>query len=63
MVIHSIGEHQWEDIKWDGEGHHTCINMELGTYCRLLYPDMVIMDGRRQAVHSCDHWVLKQYTN
>jgi hypothetical protein len=37
-VIHPIGECQWEDLNWNGEGHRTCINTELGTFCRLLYP-------------------------
>jgi hypothetical protein len=32
-MISPVGEHQWEDINWNGEGHRTCINMELGTFC------------------------------
>jgi hypothetical protein len=46
MVIHPIGERQWEDVNWSGEGHHTSINMELGAFRWLLYPDMVTMGGR-----------------
>jgi hypothetical protein len=45
-VIHPIGECQWEDLNWNGEGHRTCINTELGTFCRLLYPSMVTVGGR-----------------
>jgi hypothetical protein len=45
-TIHPIGERQWEDVNWNGQGHHTCVNMELGTFCRLLYPNMVPVAGR-----------------
>jgi hypothetical protein len=45
-VIHLVGERQREDINWDGEGHHTYINAELGTFCRLLYPGMVSVGGQ-----------------
>jgi hypothetical protein len=45
MVIHPVGKRQWEDINWNGEGHHSCIIMELGTYCLLLYPGMVTVGG------------------
>jgi hypothetical protein len=40
MVICLVGERQWDDINWNGQGHHTCVNTELGTFSRLLYPDM-----------------------
>jgi hypothetical protein len=46
MVIHLVGEHQWEDVSWNDEGHNSCINTELGIYCWLLYPGMVTMGGR-----------------
>jgi outer membrane protein assembly factor BamA len=46
MVIHPISEHQWEDVNWNGEGHRSYINMELGTYCQLMYPGMVTVHGR-----------------
>jgi hypothetical protein len=29
-VIHPVGERQWEDVNWNGEGHRRCINTELG---------------------------------
>jgi hypothetical protein len=45
-VIHPVGNHSWEDINWDGEGHRTCINTELGTFCRLLFPGMVNVKGQ-----------------
>jgi hypothetical protein len=41
MMIHSVGERQWEEVNWNGDRQRTCINMELVTYCRLLYPNMV----------------------
>jgi hypothetical protein len=62
-VIHPVGEHQWEDVNWSCEGHCTCINTELGIFCRLLYPSMVTMGGRRQAAHSWTHWALKPYAD
>jgi hypothetical protein len=31
-VIRPVGERQWEDVNWDGEGHRTCINTKLGTF-------------------------------
>jgi hypothetical protein len=46
-VIRPVGEHQWEDVNWNGQGHRTCVNTELGTFCRLLYPGMVTVGGRR----------------
>jgi hypothetical protein len=63
MVICPVGERQWEDVNWNGDGHHTCINMELGTYCQLLYLGMVTVGGRRQAAHSWSHWVLRPYAD
>jgi hypothetical protein len=62
-VIHPVGDRLWEDINWDGEGHHTYINAELGTFCRLLYPDMVTVGGQLHAAHTWDHWALKTYAN
>jgi hypothetical protein len=62
-VIHPVGEHQWEDVNWDSEGHRTCINMELGTFCRLLYPGMVILGTRQQAARTWDHWSWKPYAD
>jgi hypothetical protein len=63
MVICLVGERQWEDINWNGEGHHSCINTELETFCRLLYPGMVTVGGRRQAARSWSHWELKPYAD
>jgi hypothetical protein len=45
MVIHPVGERQWEDINWNGQGHRSCVNMELGTFCQLLYLGMVPTSG------------------
>jgi hypothetical protein len=44
-VIHPIGERQWEDINWNGQGHRSCVNMELGTFCQLLYLGVVPVCG------------------
>jgi hypothetical protein len=30
MVIRPVGEHQWEDINWNDEGHRSCINTGWG---------------------------------
>jgi hypothetical protein len=35
-VIHPVGERQGEDVNWNNQGHHTCVNTELGTFCWLL---------------------------
>jgi hypothetical protein len=40
-----VGE-SWEDINWDGIGHRTCVNQELGMFCHLLYASMVTAVGR-----------------
>jgi hypothetical protein len=62
-VIHPVGNHQWEDINWDDEARTTCINMKLGTFCRLLYPDMVTVCGQLQAAHTWGHRALKIYVD
>jgi hypothetical protein len=46
MVICLVGNHQWEDLNWNGEGHRTCINTEVETSSRLLYPGMVAVGGQ-----------------
>jgi hypothetical protein len=56
-VIHPVGKCQWEDVNWNDDGHHTCINMELRTYCRLLYPGMVTVGGQRQVAR----WLFESY--
>jgi hypothetical protein len=35
----------------------------VGTYCRLLYPVMVTLGCRLQAVRSWTQWALKPYTD
>jgi hypothetical protein len=62
-VIHPVDECQWENVNWNGEGHRTCINTELGTFCWLLYPSMVTVGGRLQATRSWSHWTLKPYAD
>jgi hypothetical protein len=62
-VIRPVGDRLWEDINWNGEEHRTSIDTELGTFCRLLYPVMVIVGGRQEAAHVWSHWVLKPNAN
>jgi hypothetical protein len=62
-VIHPVGERQWKDINWNGQGHRSCANMELGTFCQLLYPDMVHVGDRWEVAHSWTHWALRQYVD
>jgi hypothetical protein len=62
-MIHLVGERQWEDVNWNDEGHRSCINTELGTYCWLLYPDMVTVGSRRHVARSWTHWALKLYAD
>jgi hypothetical protein len=45
MVIYPASKCQWEDINWNGQGQHSCVNTELGTFCQLLYPVMVLVHG------------------
>jgi hypothetical protein len=59
MVIHLVGEWQWEDVNWNGQGHRSCINTELETFCQLLYPGMVPMGGEREVARSWTHYALK----
>jgi hypothetical protein len=54
IVIRSVGE-SWEDINWDGEGHRTCVNHELGTFCHLLYLGMVTIAGQWIVTCSWTH--------
>jgi hypothetical protein len=59
MVIRPVGEHQWEDVNWNDQGHHNCVNIELGTFCRLLYPGMVPVHRQREVVRSWTHCTLR----
>jgi hypothetical protein len=62
-VICPVGERQWEDINWNEQGHRSCVNMELETFCCLLYPDMVFVRGRRVATRSWIHCMFRQYAD
>jgi hypothetical protein len=62
-VIHPVGKRQWEDVSWNSQGHRICVNIELGTFCWLLYPKMVPMADQREAACSWTHWALKQYVD
>jgi hypothetical protein len=45
-VIRLVCERHWEDVNWNDEEHRICINTELGTYCRSLYPGMVTVGSQ-----------------
>jgi hypothetical protein len=62
IVIRPVGQ-SWEDINWDGEGHRTYVNHELGTFYRLLYLGMVTVASKRIAARSWTHWALKAYAD
>jgi hypothetical protein len=44
-MIRLVGERQWEDVNWNHQGHCTYVNMELRTFCWMLYPGMVPVGG------------------
>jgi hypothetical protein len=62
-VIYPVGESQLEDINWNSQGHRNCVNMELGTFCQLLYPGMVPVGDREEAARLWTHWALRQYAD
>jgi hypothetical protein len=62
IVIRPVGE-SWEDVNWDGVGHHTYFNQEQGTLCCPLYATMVTASSRRVAARSWTHWGLKSYVD
>jgi hypothetical protein len=62
LVIRLVGQ-SWEDVNWDDEGHRTCVNQELGTFCHLLYTGVVIVAGQQIVAWSCTHWALKPYAD
>jgi hypothetical protein len=63
MMIHLVGERRWEDVNWNDQGHRTCFNIELGTFCRLLYPGMVHVGSRGEVAHLWTHKALRQYAD
>jgi hypothetical protein len=62
IIIRPVGESRG-DVNWDGDEHRTCVNQELGTVCRLLYPDIVIVADHRIVARSWTHWALKLYVD
>jgi hypothetical protein len=62
IVIRPMGK-SWKDVNWDRAGHRTCVNQELGMFCRLLYPCVVTIDDRRVVALSWSHWGLKLYVD
>jgi hypothetical protein len=63
MVIHPFGDRQWEDINWNGQRHRSCVNTELGTFCRLLCSGMVPAGDRQEGARLWTHWTLRQYAD
>jgi hypothetical protein len=51
-IIRPVGVHDLEDVKWNGKGHRTVVNMELGTMCRYLYSVMVFVHGCEEVARS-----------
>jgi hypothetical protein len=62
-VIQPVGERSWEDVNYNGQGHRTCVNMELVMFFQLLYLDMVHVGAQRVATCSWTHWVLRKYAD
>jgi hypothetical protein len=59
-------DESWEDVNWDGVGHRTYINQEMGTFCRLLYLGMVTpghLSGRggEDVLGESASYILKFY--
>jgi hypothetical protein len=52
LFITSVGTRTWKDVDWDGRGHRSIINTDLGTICRYMYPVMVSMGGLLHAARS-----------
>jgi hypothetical protein len=42
-----VGDHGWEDVNWNGEGHRTVVNIELGTMCWYLYQGLSFCTAMR----------------
>jgi hypothetical protein len=52
-----------EDIDWDGCGHRSIINTNLGIICHYMYPDMVSVGGLMRAACFWDDWGCKTYVD
>jgi hypothetical protein len=58
-----VGTKTWKDADWDGRGHHSIINTNLGTICHYMYPGMVSMGSLMRVARSWDDWGRKTYTD
>jgi hypothetical protein len=61
--IMPVGTKIYKDVDWDGHGHHSIINTDLGTICRYMYPGMVSVGGLMRAAHCRDNWGCKTYAD
>ena len=57
----------WEDLSFDGKGHHTQVNLTLGSLCRLQYPGIVkVSNGETEdevLVSTWDEYMFKKERN
>jgi hypothetical protein len=61
--IMPIGTKTWKDVDWDGHGHRSIINTDLGTICHYMYPGMVSVIDLMRAAGSWDDWGCKTYAD
>jgi hypothetical protein len=47
---------QWNDLSWDGCGHHISPNMTLGTLLHHHYPGLLSVDGVQKLVTSWEDY-------
>jgi arginine decarboxylase-like protein len=45
-----VGTRQCEDVDWDGRGHRSLVNTELGIIYRFMYPGMVSVRQMKELV-------------
>jgi hypothetical protein len=62
-VVHPVGERQWEDISWNGQGHCMCVNMVLGPFVDFCTPAWFTWAAKEKLHALWTHWVLRQYAD
>jgi hypothetical protein len=63
LFIMPVGTKTWKDADWDGRGHRSIINTDLGTIYHYMYPGMVSVGGLMRAACSWDNWGHKTYAD
>ncbi|WVZ52768.1 hypothetical protein U9M48_003793 [Paspalum notatum var. saurae] len=58
ILIRPISDCQWEDVTWDGTGHHRTPNGLLGNLIRVHNPGVVQKDGETIPVTTWKHYAL-----